>query len=246
MIRKAPLLALASKELKAWFYSPLFYGTGIFFVLFLSIRLFYLQSFFAMDNASLRPFFSSFPLLYILVIPVITMKSWAEEKKLGTAELLLTMPLTEWELSIGKFLASFFILLLYLLLSLPVPLSLLPLARFDMGVMITEYAGTVLLGASAISLGIFLSNLSKNQAAAFLSCVSILLLFMFIHRLNDRLTVMGNFWFLRHFINYISLSFHFESFSRGLLDSRDLAFFIITTLLFLFLNTKLLLFRKWS
>ena len=246
MIRKAPILALTRKELKSWFYSPLFYGTGIFFVLFLSIRLYYLEAFFAMDHAGFRSFFAAFPLLYVFVIPVISMKSWAEEKKQGTAELLLTMPVSEWELSIGKFTASFTILLIYIAFSLPVPLSLLPLAKFDTGVMITEYAGTILLGACAVSLGIFLSNLSKNQAAAFLSCASVLLIFMFVHQLNDRFAFISNFLFLRRFLDYISLSFHFESFSKGIIDTRDLAFFVFSTLLFLYLNTRVIIYRKWS
>ena len=246
MIDKKIIIALVKKELRSWLYSPLFYGTGIFFVLFLSINFYHITAFFAMDHASLRPFFTTFPLLYAFIIPVITMKSWTEEKKQNTAELLFTLPISEWELSIGKFTSSLIILLIFIALSLPLPLSLLPLGRFDTGVMFTEYIGVILLGASALSLGIFLSNLSRNQAAAFLSCVTVLFVFMFIHVLNDRFYFISSFPFLYHFFNYMSLSFHFDSFSRGLIDSRDLAFFVITIFLFLFLNVKLLLFRVYK
>jgi ABC-2 type transport system permease protein len=235
-------LALAGKECSSWFNSPAFYGAAVFFLLFISVWLYYIGQFFAADTASLRPFFSAFPLAYILVVPVITMRAWAEEKKTGSAELLFTMPFTEWELCLGKFLSSFAVLLILLVLSLVVPLSLLPLGNFDPGVIAGEYAGAVLLGASATSLGLLLSSLSKNQAGAFLGTVVVLLAVM----LSSQLAAFGSLpsWFA-DFINYVSLSFHFDSFSRGLLDSRDLAFFVLATALFLFLNTQVLIFRKW-
>jgi ABC-2 type transport system permease protein len=236
------ILALGGKECYSWINSPAFYGIAAFFLLFVSVWLFYLRRFFVMDTASLRPFFAAFPLAYILVIPVLTMKSWAEEKKLGTVEILLTMPFSEWELCLGKFLSSFSILLVLLVLTLPVPLSLLPLGSFDTGVIWAEYAGAALLGASAVSLGLFLSALSKNQAAAFLGSAAVLVAVMLVNQLGQWAAIPS--W-LSEFFNYLSLSFHFESFSQGLLDSRDLAFFILTTALFLFLNTRVLVYRKW-
>jgi ABC-2 type transport system permease protein len=234
--------ALMRKELYSALYSPATCGIALFFLLFVSIWFFYLQRFFAMDTATLRPFFSAFPLAFILVIPVITMKAWAEERKLGSVELLLTMPFSEWELVLGKFLSSFTILLCILILTVPVPLSLLPLGNFDPGVILGEYAGAFFLGASATSLGLLLSSLSKNQGGAFLGSAVVLMGVMLI---NDFVLQMNLPQALTAFINFISLSFHFESFSRGLLDSRDLAFFILTTVLFLFLNTQVLIYRKW-
>ncbi|MDR1059025.1 MAG: ABC transporter permease subunit [Treponema sp.] len=235
-------LALMRKELYSALYAPATYGIALFFLLFVSIWFFYLQRFFAMDTATLRPFFSAFPLAFILVIPVITMKAWAEERKLGSVELLLTMPFSEWELVLGKFLSSFVILLSFLILTLPVPLSLLPLGDFDPGVIAGEYAGAVFLGASATSLGIFLSSLAKNQGGAFLGSAVVLMAVMLLNQLTLQTNLPEA---LTGFINFVSLSFHFESFSRGLLDSRDLAFFILTTVLFLFLNTQVVIYRKW-
>ena len=146
----------------------------------------------------------------------------------------------------GKFFSCFTILIAMLLLTLPVPLSLLRLGSFDGGVILAEYAGALLLGASATALGLLLSGISKNQAASFLGCAVALLAFIFVlsllvNRLAPEMTPG-----LAGFLNYISLSFHFESFSRGLLDSRDIVFFLLTTGLFLFLNTRVLVFRKWS
>jgi ABC-2 type transport system permease protein len=235
-------LALARKELYSYAYSPAFYGIAVFFLLFLSIWLFYIQRFFALDSASFRGYFAAFPWVFILVIPVITMKSWAEERKLGTAELLLTMPFSEWDLVLGKFISSFGVLVILLLLTVPTPLSILPLGDFDPGVIAGEYAGALLLGSSALSLGLFLSSLSKNQAGAFLGSAVVLLVTMMISQLNLSLNPPP---LISELVNFISLSFHFESFSRGLIDSRDLAFFILSTVLFLFLNTRVLLYRKW-
>ncbi|MDR2069741.1 MAG: ABC transporter permease [Spirochaetaceae bacterium] len=238
--RKA--LVLARKELYSYSISPAFYGIGVFFLLFTTLWFFYFQRFFSLNTATLRPFFSVFPMAFVIVIPVITMKSWAEERKLGSVEILLTMPFSEWDLVLGKFFSSFAVLLAIIALTVPVPLSLLPLGFFDGGVIAGEYAGALLLGSSATALGLFLSCLSKNQAGAFLGSSVVLLLVM----LASQLTMTFNLplW-LSEAVNFISLSFHFESFSKGLIDTRDLAFFIITTVLFLFFNTRVLLFRKW-
>ena len=233
--------ALTGKELRSWINSPALYGITVFFLLFVSIWFYYLQRFFAMDMATLRPFFAAFPLAYILVIPVLTMKAWAEEKKLGSTEILFTLPFTEWELVWGKFLSCFTLLSAMLLLTLPVPLTLLPLGYFDPGVILAEYLGALLLGASATALGLFLSGISKNQAAAFLGGAVTLLTVILINNFTQGMPPG-----LAAFVNYISLSFHFESFSRGLLDSRDIAFFLLSTALFLFLNVQVLVFRRWS
>jgi ABC-2 type transport system permease protein len=236
------ILALARKELYSYSISASFYGIAVFFLLFTSIWLFYFQNFFTLDTATLRPFFGAFPIVFILVVPVITMKSWAEERKLGTVELLLTMPFSEWDLVLGKFLSSLAVLALILILTLPVPLSLLPLGAFDGGVIAGEYLGAFLLGASATALGLFLSCLSKNQAGAFLGSAVVLLVVMLASQFTMSLNLPPA---LAGLINYFSLAFHFESFSQGIIDSRDLAFFIITAALFLFLNTRVLIFRKW-
>jgi ABC-2 type transport system permease protein len=235
------IFVLTRKEIYSWLNSPAIYGVTVFFVLFVSIWLYYIQRFFAMDTASLRPFFQAFPFVYIFVIPVLTMRVWAEEKKFGSAEILFTMPFTEWELVLGKFFSCFALLLAMVLLTVPVPLSILPLGRFEGALIFGEYAGTLFLGASATALGVFLSGVSKNQAAAFVGSVVALLAVMLMHQLTENLP-SG----LASLINYLSLAFHFESFSRGLLDSRDMAFFLITTIIFLFLNTQVLVYRRWK
>ena len=234
-------LVLTRKELLSWLHSPALYGITVFFLLFVSVWFFHFQRFFAMDSASLRSFFMGFPLAFILVVPVLTMKAWTEEKKLGSAELLFTMPFTEWELVLGKFLTCLTLLLGMLLLTLPVPLTILPLGHFDGGVIVAEYTGAMLLASSASALGLFLSNISKTQSAAFLGSAVVLMAMTLLTGLTQDMPPA-----LAAFVNSFSLTFHFESFSRGLLDSRGIAFFLLTTGLFLFLNTQILIFRKWS
>ncbi|MDR0450693.1 MAG: ABC transporter permease subunit [Treponema sp.] len=235
--------ALIRKEIYSYAISPAFYGAALFFILFVNLWLFYFQRYFVMDAATLRPWFSAFPLAFVVAVPALTMKSWAEERKLGTMELLLTMPFSEWNLALGKFFASFAALLVILLLSLPLPLCILPRGEFDGGVLAADYTGLLFLGASALSLGLFLSSLFRSQAGAFLGSAGILLAAMLINRLPMSFSLPQP---LADFINFVSLSFHFEAFSRGLIDSRDLAFFTLASLLFLYLNTRVLLFRKWS
>ena len=130
-----------------------------------------MNNFFERNVATLRWYFSMFPIVYIFIIPVITMKSWAEEKKTGTAELLFTMPFTEWDLVLGKFFSILTLLVSMLVLTVPIPLMLSALGDFEAGVIFAEYLGAFLLGASAIALGLLMSSLSKNQAGAFRYCL---------------------------------------------------------------------------
>jgi len=236
------VITLTRKEIFQYLNAPAFYGAAVFFLVFCSVWLFYLQRYFAMDQATLRPYFGIFPVVFILVIPVITMKSWAEERKTGTVELLLTMPFSEWDLVLGKFLSAFSMLCVMLLLTVPLPLSLLSLGRFDAGTIFCEYLGAFLLGAAAIALGLLMSCLSKNQGGAFLGSAIVLMAVM----LADQITKIFSLpdW-LAQGINFFSLAYHFESFTKGLIDSRDLAFFILSTAMFLFINTRVILFRKW-
>ena len=236
-------LTLARKEIYQYLYAPAFYGAAVFFLVFCSVWLFYFQRYFSNDQATLRPYFAAFPIVFILVIPVITMKSWAEERKTGTVELLLTMPFTEWDLVLGKFFSNLAVLTMMLLLTVPLPLSLLGLGRFDGGVIFCEYFGAFLLGASATALGLLMSSISKNQAGSFLGSAVILMVVMLVNQITYTFSLPQ--W-LAQSINFISLAYHFDSFTKGLIDSRDLAFFVLSAALFLFINTRVILFRKWK
>jgi ABC-2 type transport system permease protein len=236
-------IALARKELFSYLNTPAFYGAAVFFLLFCSIWLFYFQRYFSMNSASLRPYFGTFPLVFILVIPTLTMKSWAEERKTGSIEMLLTMPFSEWNLVLGKFLATYAMLVMMLILTIPLPLSLLPLGEFDGGVIICEYIGALLMGAAAVALGLLLSSLSKSQAGSFLGSAVVLMVVMLANQINLSFDVPQ--W-LAATINFFSLAFHFDSFTKGLFDSRDFVYFVAGTALLLFINTRVILYRKWN
>jgi len=237
------VLALARKELLSCLSAPAFYGAAVFFLAFCAVWLFYFGNFFAMNVATMRPYFAVFPLAFVIVVPMITMRSWAEERKTGSAELLLTMPFSEWNLALGKFLSAYALLVMMLALTIPVPLTLFPLGDFDVGVIVAEYFGALLLGASAVALGILLSALSKNQAGAFLGTAAALLATLLVGQLAFSLSLPH--W-LSEIVSFFSLPFHFESFSRGVLDSRAVAYYVLSAALFLFLTTRVILYRKWS
>jgi ABC-2 type transport system permease protein len=240
---KSRIMALARKELYSYLNAPAFYGAAVFFLVFCSVWLFFIQRYFTMNTATLRPYFVAFPIVFILIIPVLTMKSWAEERKTGSIELLLTMPFSEWELVLGKFFSVFALLVMMLVLTIPLPLCLAPLGEFDSGVIVCEYIGTFLMGASAVALGLLLSSLSKNQAGSFLGSAVAMMAVMLINGLTFSMNLP--FW-LNEFINFISLSFHFQSFSKGMLDSRDIVYFLASAVLFLFVTTRVILFRRWN
>jgi ABC-2 type transport system permease protein len=236
-------LVLAWKELYSLFISQAFFGITVFFLLFTSIYTFYIQNYLLQDSASLRVYFSTFPLAFCFVLPALTMKSWAEERKMGSYEWLITMPFSEWGLVLGKFLACLGALCIMVLLTLGVTFSMQLLGDFDAGVILSEYIGVLLLGAAGIALGLFMSSLSKNQAAAFLISAAILLAMSFINMLPQAIAVPNS---VALVINFFSLNYHFESFSKGLLDTRDIIFFIVMGFAFLFLNVQTLLYRKWK
>ena len=234
---------LARRELRSSLNSPVAYSVALFFLLFASIWLFYVQRFFSMGSSSLRSYFSAFPVALVIIAPALTMRGWAEEYKLGTAELLLTLPFTEWELTAGKFLSAFGLLMIIYALTLPVPIFVAPLGVLDLGEIVGEYLGAVLLGSAAISIGLFASSLAKNQVSAFLAGVSILGAATFANRITESFALPIG---IADAVNALSFAYRFGSFARGVIDTRDAAYFVSVSALFLYLNTRVIIFRKWS
>jgi len=236
------LLPLYKKELRSYLNSPVAYVTGIFFLVFTSLWFFRIQTFFAQDTASMRSFFAILPMVFTFLIPAITMRSWAEERKMGTDELLLTLPFSDAGMVLGKFLAAMTLLAGMLFLTLPVPVMVSPFGHFDVGPIVTEYFGTLLLGAAAISIGMCVSAFSTNQVTSFVVSVIVLLALTLIGSLATAFQLPP---YLSGVFQYLSLDLQFEGFAKGLIDTRSVAYFGVITILMLYLNMKLLMFRKW-
>ena len=239
-MRIAPIV---KKELSSYFNSPIAYIVLAGYLVFTTVAFFFLNQFFVHDEASLRLYFSTVPTVFIFLIPALTMRSWAEEKKSGTLELLLTLPFKEHEVVIGKFIGASALILVMMVLSLPLPLSLSPLGRFDAGQVMSQYIGTLFLGACGVSLGLLISSISLNQISAYIFCGIALFGLTWVDKLGQ---IMNLPRWLSSVIGWISFSPHFDSFNKGILDSRDIAFYAVLSALFLFANAQVLVRRKWS
>ncbi|HRI87918.1 MAG TPA: Gldg family protein [Candidatus Hydrogenedentes bacterium] len=223
------------RDLGAFFTSPIGY---IFIIVFLIISVgLYITSFFTFPVADMRSYFGNLPLLMCVFIPAVTMRVWAEERKENTWEMLLTFPMRAWELVIGKFLATFIFFTITVACTVTVPLMLMWLGNPDNGAIVGGYAGTLLLGAFFIAIGIFVSGFCRDQIVAFvvslLACFAIFLLgtsFIasyidgFVPGLGSTLSTL------------IGMVEHYQTFTRGVIEVVDIAYFLIWTVLFLVLN----------
>jgi len=237
------ILSIVRKEMRSYFNSPIAYIVIVFFLVFTAVWLFYVTRFATQDVASLRAYFGIMPIVFIGLIPALTMRSWAEESKLGTEEILLTLPYSESELVLGKFFGAYGLLLLVVLLTVFVPFSVTPLGNFERGEIFGEYLGIALLGAAGTAIGLFVSSIARNQISAFILSAVGLLFLTLVGQVNAIVDLPT--W-LASVINYVSLQYHVGSFIRGVVDTRDLVYFLVITVLFLYLNVKTLVFRKWS
>jgi ABC-2 type transport system permease protein len=234
--------AIIRKELKSYFNSPIAYIVMGVFLSAMAVLYFFFSGDTATRFADLRGYFNFIPWVFILIIPAITMRTWAEEKKSGTDEVLLTLPFREAELVIGKFVAVFLLLVLMLLLTAVVPISLSALGNFEFGQVIGQYLGVLFYGTACLTVGLFVSALTKNQIIAFLATALILFLLVAVNFLNAVISFPP---FLASAINWISFRYHFETLGKGLIELKDLFFFVIMSAFFLFLNVKVLVIKKW-
>lgn len=236
------LQAVIIKELRGYFNTPIAYIAALFFLLFTAVWLYYMQQFYAANVASLRGYFSVFPMVYIFLIPALTMRSWAEETRMKTDEILLTLPIRISELVLGKFLAAFLLISGILAFTIPVPLTLMPLGDFPTGQILGQYIGSLLLAGLGIAIGLCISALSTNQISAFLFSVIFLLVFTLLWQLTMFAALPQPF---SHLLRYLSLHSHYQSFTKGIIDTRDVSFYLIGTGLFLYFNMKIIVLRKW-
>jgi len=219
------------KEFRSYFSSPIAY---IFIISFLGVtNWLFFRTFFLMNQSSLRPFFSLLPWVFLFLAPAITMRSWAEEKKLGTIEILMTLPIKEYEVVIAKFLSTFVFLIVTLFLTFPLPLTVMVLGNPDPGPIWGGYVGAFLLGGAYLAIGLFSSSLTENQIVAFI--VSIMLCFALLI-VGENFVLINAPSVLVPVFSYLGLGAHFQSIGRGVIDSRDIMYYLSVIGFFLFLN----------
>ena len=234
----ANIKTIYSKELKSYFNSPIAY---IVIIVFLAIvGYFFTSSLFSNNMATLRGMFDMVPFVFLFFIPAITMRSFSEEKKQGTIELLLTKPVKEYELVIGKFLSAFVLMVITLLPTLVYVLAVVLMGDTDKGALIGGYLGLILMGAIYIGVGIFASSLTENQVIAFIiSFVAVFALFMMgkvLQQISPGLVST---------VEFLSADYHYSNISRGVIDTRDLFYYFSLIFLTVFLTKTSIESRKW-
>lgn len=236
------VLTLARKELRQIFLSPIAYVFLIVFVLFVTFMFF--RAFFLVREVTLSGFFFWFPYAFAIVIPGVTMRAWAEERKQGTLEFLLTAPIETWHIALGKFLAGLALVALCLALTLLVPWTVARYGALDFGPVWGGYLGALLMGGTFISIGMFLSSFTQDQIVAFLLTVSVLLALVLLgHPFISSEFGPGS--ALGKFAQLVSPTNHFESIGRGVIDLRDLYYFAAMMVLFLYANVRVIDLRRW-
>ncbi len=236
-------LDIAWKELAMFFSSPIGY---LFLAAYLGVTLFvffWVEQFFARNIADVRPMFEWLPILLIFLAAALTMRSWSDERRIGTIEFLSTMPVRDWELVAGKFLACLLLLIIALAMTLPIPITVSLLGNIDWGPVFAGYVASILLGAAYLSIGVFISARSENQIVALILSVFTCGVFYAIG--SPFLTeLFGN--ETADVLRGIGSGSRFESITRGVVDFRDLYFYVSVTLTFLVLNVHALRSMGWS
>jgi ABC-2 type transport system permease protein len=221
------LAVVFKRELASYFATPLAYVFLLIFLVLAGVFTFYLGSFFEGGQASLAPFFNFHPWLYLFLVPAIAMRLWAEERKSGTIELLMTLPITRFDVVTGKFLAAWVFAGLALLLTFPMVLTVNYLGEPDNGAILTGYIGSWLLAGAYLAIGSCMSALAKNQVIAFILAVSLCFLFIVsgFPMVLDAFSAWAPQWLLDA---VASLSFltRFDAISKGVIDLRDLLYFL--------------------
>ena len=229
--------AIAARELKSYFATPVAYVFIVIFLAFTGALAFYVGGFFESGQANLISFFFYHTWLYLLLIPAISMRLWAEERKTGTIELLMTLPVSSSEAVLGKYFAAWLFAGIALALTFPMWITVNILGNPDNGVILASYAGSFVMAGAFLAIGSCVSALTKNQVIAFIVAATVCFLFTM-----SGLELVLNFfrlWAPDVLVDTIaSMSFltHFKAITKGVIDLRDLVFFSSLIAVFLFAN----------
>lgn len=239
--------AICRRELGAYFSTPLAY---VFIVIFLALSgavTFYFGQFFARGQADLQSFFSFHPWLYLFLIPAVGMRLWAEERKSGTLELLMTLPVSTVQAVMGKFLASWLFAGIALALTFPIWITVNYLGSPDNGIIVAGYIGSFLMAGAFLAISSFVSALTRNQVIAFVIAAALCFIFMMSGLELVQSAFRG--WagpFITDLIASLSFLTHFDGITKGVIDLRDLIYLGSVMALFLFANVVTIDLKKGS
>lgn len=221
-------LTIFRRELRSYFATPVAYVFIVIFLLMSGAFTFYMGDFYERGQADLQPFFTFHPWLYLFLVPAVSMRMWAEERKSGTIELLLTLPVTLWQAVSGKFLAAWAFIAIALVLTFPVWLTVNYLGDPDNGVIVASYLGSLLMAGAFLAIGSCISATTRNQVVAFILTVVICFLlllagFPLVLDVFHAVAPQG----MVDAIAGLSFLTHFTSISKGVIDLRDLVYFVL-------------------
>jgi ABC-2 type transport system permease protein len=236
---------IAKRELKSYFGSPVAYVFIVIFLLLTGFFTFMVGRFFDRGVADLQPLFVWIPWLYLFLVPAVGMRLWSEEIRLGTMELLFTMPVTPWQAILGKFIASWIFLLIALFLTFPLVLTVAYLGQPDLGTLFCGYTGSFLLSGAFLAISCMTSSLTRNQVVSFILSVVIGLFLILCGwpPVTDAIVNWAPSWLVDSFAA-LGVMTHFDGFGRGVIDSRDLLFFLSVIIFFLFITSVILRGRR--
>lgn len=225
----SPVMAVARRELRSYFVTPVAYVFLVIFLVLAGILTFYAGDFYQRGQADLQPFFVMHPWLYLVLVPAVSMRMWAEEAKGGTLELLLSLPLTLAQAMLGKFLAAWLFIGLALVLTFPIWITVNYLGSPDNGVILAGYMGSWLMAGAFLAIGACLSAVTQSQVVAFVLTLVVCFLLILVGQPQVLEFFQGA--LPRRLVNavaHLSMLRHFEAISRGVLDLRDLLYFLLS------------------
>lgn len=218
---------ITKRELRGYFSSPVAFVFIVIFLLLSGFFTFMLGGFFPRGQANLLAFFGYHPWLYLFLVPAVGMRMWSEERRMGTMELLLTMPVTPWQAIVGKFLAAWAVAILALALTFPLWITVNYLGNPDNGVIFASYLGSALMAGAYLAVTSMTSAITRNQVVAFI--VAVVILFFMILAGWEPVTSLFSSWASPTVVEAVaafSFMTHFESIQKGVIDSRDLLYFL--------------------
>ncbi len=238
--------AIAKRELMAYFESPVAYVFMVVFLVLIGFLTFFVSRFYEIGQADLRPFFIWHPWLFLILVPAAAMRLWAEERRSGTIETLLTLPVTMTEAILGKFLAAWFFIGLIIALTFPIILTVAYLGNPDKGAILGGYIGSFLLAGTYLSVGSLTSACTRNQVISFVLALMICLFLLLAGwpPVTDLLVKWAPDWMVNGVASFGFMP-HYEASQKGILDSRDIIYFL-SVIAFMLFGTHVVLKNRKS